>query len=450
MMKLKKGLDIPITGKPKPNIEPGREVKHVALLGPDYVGMKPTMEVKPGDKVKKGQTVFTDKKHEGVVFTAPAAGEVIAVHRGDKRAFLSVVIKVDANEEEIDFGALNAESAEEGQLRDLLVKSGMWTALRTRPYSHTPEVSAKTEAIFVSTYDTSPLAADPALIIAKHTEEFSAGIAALTKLSSGKVYLNTGKNQIIPGIDHSGVHHETWDGPHPAGLVGTHIHYQYPVSDSKAVWHLGYQDVIAIGHICKTGKLWTDRYVSLAGPAASKPRIIKTRQGASLSELATGEIRPEVESRSESRIVSGSPIYGHQAIGAVAFLGRFSNQVTILEEGKNRDFLGWLGPGFKQFSVKGVFASKLINDPDIPMTTTTNGSDRAMVPIGMYEEVMPLDILPTFLLRSIVVLDTERAQELGCLELDEEDLALCTFVDPGKVDYGIALRENLDKIYKEG
>ncbi len=406
------------------------------------------MEVQEGDKVKLGQLLFTDKKIDGVRFTAPAGGEVVAINRGEKRRLLSVVIKVDENEEAITFASHDRGAL--GQLDrqtvvDQLVESGLWTALRTRPFSRTPAIDSVPADIFVTAVDTHPLSADPAFIINENAQAFEDGLKVLTRLTEGNVFLCTGANASIPGGDVSGVKTESFAGPHPAGLVGTHIHYLSPVALHKKVWHIGYQDVIAFGKLFVEGKLDISRIVAVGGPRAEKPRILRTRVGASTQELLAGEvIKPD-----DTRVISGSVFSGAAAEGKLTYLGRFHNQISLLEEGNKRTFMGWLSLGANRHSVMGIYLSKFKGLSNYAPTTSTNGSERAMVPVGNYERVMPLDIMPTQLLRSLIVGDIEVAMQLGCLELDEEDLALCTYVCPGKYEYGPILRDNLTMIEKE-
>jgi Na+-transporting NADH:ubiquinone oxidoreductase subunit A len=448
MIEVNKGLDLPITGAPEQRIEDAQPARHVAILGTDYVGMKPTMEVQEGDKVKLGQLLFTDKKIEGVRFTAPAAGEVVAINRGEKRRLLSVVIKVDESEEAVSF-TTHDRSALEGLERqtvvDQLVESGLWTALRTRPFSRTPAIDSKPADIFVTAIDTHPLSPNPALIINDNVQAFEDGLKVLARLTEGKVYLCSGPDNSIPGSNISGVQAQTFSGPHPAGLVGTHIHYLSPVALHKKVWHIGYQDVITVGKLFTEGKLDVNRVVAVGGPRAQNPRLLRTRIGASTEELLQGEIiEPD-----DTRVISGSVFSGAAAEGSLTYLGRFHNQVSLLEEGNKRTFMGWLSPGANRHSVLGIYMSKFTGLNDYAPTTSTNGSERAMVPVGAYEKVMPLDIMPTQLLRTLIVGDIEVGMQLGCLELDEEDLALCTYVCPGKYEYGPILRDNLTLIEKE-
>jgi Na+-transporting NADH:ubiquinone oxidoreductase subunit A len=444
MITIKKGLDLPITGEAEQRIHGSVAVKSVAVLGVDYIGMKPTMAVAVGDRVKLGQLLFTDKKTAGVRYTAPAVGTVSAIHRGEKRALLSVVIDIDGDEAE-DFPSYEAgqlASLSEQDVRDNLVNSGMWTAFRTRPYSKVPVSDSKPNSIFVTAMDSNPLAAEPSLIIAEQSEAFEQGLQLLSKLSAGKVYLCKSPGVAVPA---GCAEVAEFEGPHPAGLAGTHIHFLDPVSAEKTVWTIGYQDVIAIGKLFSSGRLYTERVISLAGPSVEKPRLIRTRLGASTDELTVGQLMPGTH-----RVISGSVFGGRTAKSGVAFLGRYHAQLSVLPEEEGREFMHYLRLGPNKFSVMNLFVSKLNKKLKLPFTTTTGGSARSMVAIGNYERVMRLDILPTQLLRSLIVGDTEVAQQLGCLELDEEDLALCSFVCIGKYEYGPILRDNLTQIEKEG
>lgn len=449
VIQIKRGLDLPIAGAPRQKIVNGASVTRVALVGDDYVGMKPTMLVREGDEVKLGQAVFTDKKTAGVTFTAPGSGRVVAVNRGAKRKFESLVIELegDAREEFPSYADLQGITDE--QLRENLVRSGLWTSFRGRPYGKVPSPQSTPHSIFVTAIDTQPLAANPEVIIDEHQEQFVNGLIVLTRFGV-PVHLCVGADADIPGSGVEGVNVHEFSGPHPAGLVGTHIHFIDPVSAKKTVWHLNYQDVIAIGQLFSTGQLMTERTISIAGPLVAEPKLYRTRLGASLDELLVDLIdEPEIE----RRVVSGSVFNGRKSASPVDFLGRFHMQVTVLKEGNHREFLGWQRPGLEKFSVTGAFVGSWLGryfGKKFDLDTNMNGSKRAMVPIGTYEKVMPLDILPTHLLRALICEDTEDAQKLGCLELDEEDLSLCTYCCPGKYEYGSILRKNLTKIEKEG
>ena len=445
MIKLKRGLEIPVSGQPRQTVSDAPPARSVALVGFDYVGMKPTMAVQVGDRVKRGQLLFTDKKTEGVRYTAPASGTVAAVNRGARRVLQSVVVDVDGDEAETFATAADPRSLDAATLRDTLLASGQWTALRTRPFGKVPAPDSEPAAIFVTAIDTHPLAADPAVIIAEQPDAFALGQDILARLTDGALHVCTAAEADLPQGGADNIQVTPFDGPHPAGLAGTHIHFLDPVGAGKTVWTIGYQDVIAIGHLFTDGRLHTERVVSLAGPQVVEPRLLRTRLGADLAALCAGQVK-----EGNNRIVSGSLLGGRGVQTGTAYLGRYHSQVSVLLEGTHRELLGWLSPGLNKHSNLPIYLSKLLPRRLLPMTTSTNGSERAMVPVGSYERVMPQDMLPTQLLRALIVGDTEMAQSLGCLELEEEDLALCSYVCPGKYEYGPILRDNLTRIEKEG
>ncbi|QUS55511.1 Na(+)-translocating NADH-quinone reductase subunit A [Pseudovibrio brasiliensis] len=450
-MKITKGLDLPITGAPNQEIHKGQAVRRVAVNGGDYNGLKPRMLVAEGDRVVKGQPLFIDKRSPEINYVAPGAGVVEAVNRGARRVLETIVIKLDGgNEEQIAFSKFEAgalATLDANVVREQLAKSGLWTSFRTRPYSKVPVFETQPRSIFVTAMDTNPLAADAGVIINANAGAFEAGLQVVSKLTDGRTFVCHSPKDKLPGADVADVQMESFEGKHPAGNAGTHIHFLDPVNENKTVWTIGYQDVMAIGNLFLTGELDVSRVVSVAGPLATKPRLVTTRVGADLTELLAGETLPGVP----ARVVSGSILSGTIAEDQFAFLGRYHTQVTLMEEDRKQDVVGWVRPFMTKWSnlnvhPSGFFRSKL----KFPFGTNKNGSIRAIVPLGTYEKVMPLDVLPTQLLRALMVLDTDMAQKLGALELDEEDLALCTFICHSKNEYGAALRANLDKIEKEG
>ena len=445
MVKIKRGMDIPIQGAPQQVIENAPVVRAVALVGFDYVGMKPTMAVREGERVKLGQLLFTDKKTAGVRYTAPASGVVSVINRGARRVLQSVVIDVEGDDAEA-FQTCSADAIPDADaIREQLLHSGQWTALRTRPYSKVPAPESEAAAIFVTAIDTHPLAADPAVIIAEQAEAFSLGQDLLARLTAGKLYVCTAAGAQLPQGVAANIEVTQFDGPHPAGLAGTHVHFLEGASTGKVVWTIGYQDVIAIGRLFLDGRLYTERVIALGGPQVENPRLLRTRLGVDLEALCAGQLK-----NGDNRIISGSVLGGRAVHGATAYLGRYHNQVSVLLEGRHRELFGWLSPGLKKHSSLGIYVTSFFGTRPLAMTTNTNGSERAMVPMGSFERVMPLDILSTHLLRALIVGDTETAQALGCLELEEEDLALCSYVCSGKYEYGPILRDNLTRIEKEG
>jgi len=443
--KIKKGLDLPITGTPDQVISEGKQVSSVAVIGSDYIDMKPTMLVQEGDRVKLGQILFTDKKTEGVNYTSPGCGVVKSIDRGAKRVLRTVVIELDGDEQ-VEFAKYSSDTLASLDAADVvknLTESGLWTAFKTRPFSKIPNPTTRPVDIHVSVMDTNPLAADPSVIVSADADAFKNGLTVISRLTSGKVYVSkaVGADFAVPDV----VELNEFSGPHPAGLSGTHMHFISPVSANKVAWTMGYQDVIAVGKLFTTGCLSVERVISLAGPMVKKPRLIKTRLGADTVELVENEL-----SDGKVRVVSGSVLSGRKVNSWSNYLGRYHVQLSILKEGRERELLGWLNPAGEKFSFTNALLTSFNRKRKMAMDTSAHGSPRAMVPIGVYEGVMPLDILPTQLLRALVVMDVDSAELLGALELDEEDLALCSFVDSGKHDFGMALRANLAHIEKEG
>lgn len=451
IIRIKKGLDLPISGKPEQRIDVAKPVSHVGVFGVDHVDLKPAMLVTEGDKVKLGQALFEHKKLPGVRITAPGGGTVRAIHRGAQRLLQSIVIRLDDTEAEETFAAYPANQLAgltDTQVVDNLLASGLWVALRTRPYSKIADPATRPAAIFVTAMDTNPLAADPVPIITAEAESFGHGLTVLSRLGTMPLWVCKSPTAELPlpqGIDH--IRQASFDGPHPAGLPGTHIHFLEPVDVNKVVWHLNYQEVIAIGKLFTSGRLSTRRIISLGGPHVKQPRLLQTRLGANIEELIEGEVQDD-----ESRIISGSILSGRHAFGWSSYLGRHHLQVCAIREGVERTFMGWFAPGRRTFSQSNVMLSSLFRyrREEFELTTGLNGGLRAMVPFGNFEDIMPLDILPTQLLRYLMVGDTDMAQQLGCMELDEEDLALCSFVCIGKNDYGPVLRNVLSQIEREG
>jgi Na+-transporting NADH:ubiquinone oxidoreductase subunit A len=446
-IKLGKGLDLPISGTPEQVI---RETKHpgqVALLGKDYIGVKPHFTVAAGDYVKLGDLLFVDKKMPSIRYTSPGAGRVVSINRGEKRMLLSIVIQLQGNDEVTfqSYGESQLNSIDSKSVTSLLLVSGLWTAIRTRPFSKVADPDNPPHSIFINAMDTNPLAPSIAHIIERNEHNFINGLTVLSKLTDRKIFLCKAQGNNIPHPDIESMSVAEFSGPHPAGNAGTHIHYLDPVSRNRHVWYINAQEVIAIGLLFTTGRLHVERVISLAGPSVKNPRLLKTRIGGSLNDIIKEELKD-----GENRTISGSVLSGHTARGTTSFLGRYHQQVSVIPERRKREFLGWLSPGLNLYSVKNIVLSRLFPGRHLSFTTSTHGNRRAMVPVGAYEKVMPLDIIPTYLLRALEAGDIEEAEKLGCLDLDEEDLALCTFVCQSKIDHGAELRRNLTLIEKEG
>jgi Na+-transporting NADH:ubiquinone oxidoreductase subunit A len=419
-IEIKRGLDLPITGQPKQEIDEARQPGTVAVVGTDYVGMKPRFAVSIGDSVKLGDLIFTDKKRPSIRYTSPGAGKVIEINRGEKRMLLSVVIALEGNDE-ITFNSYSEPelpSLDRRKVIELLLESGLWTSLRSRPFSKVADPEATPHALFITAMDSNPLAPSVAKIIEGKEKHFTNGLTILSRLTDGKLYLCKAPGEPVP----------------------------QPQLESLSIAEFSNaQDVVAVGMLFTSGRLNVERVISLAGPSVRNPRLIKTRIGSSVEDITKGELK-----EGEHRIISGSVFSGHKANEATGFLGRYHQQISVISEGRKREFLGWLSPGADLYSVKNIMLSRLFPNRKFDFNTSTHGDHRAIVPVGAYEKVMPLDIMPTYLLRALAVDDVEEAEKLGCMELDEEDLALCTFVCQSKIDHGSELRRNLILIEKEG
>ncbi len=443
--KLKKGLDLPVLGAPVQEIEETKETKTVAVLAADYVGLKPRLLVQEGDAVAIGSPLFFHKDTPDVMVVSPASGRIKAINRGARRVLISVEIEVDDTDAApVDFSSVGDLATAEG-LAERLCASGLWTSFRTRPYSKVPDPATRPAAIFVNAMDTEPLSPDPSVVLADSADDFAKGLEAVASLSEGRTYLCHETGAGIPGGDVAGIELAGFSGPHPAGLSGTHIHFLEAPGTAKTVWTIGYQDVVAIGRLLRSGFHDPRRVIALSGPRCAKPRLIRTVTGASMEELS----RNEIVGDEPVRLISGSILSGRLGEGPSAYLGRYARQVTLIEEDHKQIPMGWIRPMASKFAFQPVLGSAF-SKKLYALTSNLNGGRRAMVPLGTFEELMPQDFLPTQLLRALLVMDTDQAQALGALELDEEDLGLVGFACPAKYEYGMALRDCLTKIEKEG
>ena len=437
MIKISKGLDLPISGKPDTSITDEPKISSVSLLANDFVGMKPTMLVKENDEVKVGEKLFEDKKNPGIFFTAPAGGLIKSINRGDKRKFLSIEIEISQNEEFINFDM----GSNQDEIKNALINSGLWNVFRTRPFNRTPNISSSPEALFINCCDTNPLSVDPYEIINIEKDSFDQGLETIKQLFDCDIHLTYQNNNFDNTL--SGINYHQFTGPHPAGLVGTHISKIHPVNLNSKVWTANFQDIISIGYLKINKKIKTTKIISLGGPAVFEPSLIKVRHGSNLDEITAGKIDDN------SRVISGSVLHGHESEGVMKYLGYYDSQVSVIPDEVNEIFLNWLMPGSSLHSKLNVFISSFIKPKKYIFNTSIGGGNRAIVPISSYEEVVPMDILVTQLLKSLVVSDIEMAIDLGMLELVPEDLSLCSYVCPSKYDYSSILMDNLNKLYLE-
>ena len=432
MIKLSKGLDLPITGSPELNYLETNKVSRFGIKGFDFIGLKPTMLVNTGDKVRAGQKLFENKANPGQFITAPISGEVSEINRGDKRKFLSLVIEKNPEIEGIEFHQTG---------RELIVESGLINSFRTRPFNRAPHIQSTPDKIFVNACNTNPLGIDPISFIAQDQDSFDLGLKTLVNTYNVQVFCAYSANEFKTTL--SDISYQQFTGPHPAGLSSTHIHFISPVSLEKTHWTISYQDVITLGRLVNSKQLNTERMIAVGGEGFNERGIIKTNLGADLNQLTAGNLKDNC------RLISGSVLYGLTATDPNQYLGYFDTQISSIPDEANDIFMNWAMPGSRLHSTMNAFLSSFIKPKSFIFNTSLNGGHRAIVPLPAYEEVMPLNILSVQLLKALATYDIELAIKLGALELAPEDMGLLSYVCPSKYDYQSLLQENLDIIYKE-
>jgi len=437
VFKIKKGLNLPISGVPSSEVDLSTAINSIAVLGSDYVGLKPTMMVEEGETVSSGQKLFENKKNPGTFITAPSSGVVKSINRGEKRRFLSVIIETDDSIESKAFYHDDYDNS-----IDFLADSGALSYFRTRPYNRMPGLNSTPSAIFINACDSSPLSVDPFEMVKLDQDLFNSGLKFINTISpTTKTFCTFHNPNFDQSVEH--INYAQFSGPHPSGLVGTHIHFLHPVGQNRNVWTISWQDVVSLGHLLEHKTLRTNKLVSLGGPNVLEPKIFKISYGANLSELTAGKIKDA------SRVISGSVLNGHKADNVMNYLGAYDNQVSVLPDEANDILFNWAMPGSKLHSQLPAFLSSWIKPKEFKFNVSMNGGNRAIVPISSYQEIMPLNILTTQLLKSLVTFDIELGEKLGALELAPEDLALASYVCPSKYDYQSILDLNLEKMYEE-
>ncbi len=437
MIKTKKGLNLPISGNPSTEVDSSTAINSIAVLGSNYVGLKPTMMVDEGDAVFSGQKLFENKRNPGTFVTAPSSGIVKSINRGDRRRFLSLIIETDITLDAIKFDIDHYSNS-----IDFLIDTGALSYFRSRPYNRIPELNTLPSAIFINACDTNPLSIDPHELIKLDQDLFNKGLHFIKSINSDiKTFCSYQNSNFDKSI--KDVRYSQFIGPHPAGLVGTHIHFLHPVGQNRSVWTISWQEVISLGYLLENKTLRSEKFISIGGPNANDPKILKIKYGSNLLELTAGKILEN------SRIISGSVLNGHTGEGVMNYLGAFDNQVSVLPDESNDILFNWVMPGLKLHSKLPVFLSSWIKPKEFKFNVSMNGGNRAIVPVASYQEIMPLNILTTQLLKSLVTFDIELGEKLGVLELAPEDLALASYVCPSKYDYQSILDTNLEKMYEE-
>lgn len=442
--KIKKGLDIKLIGEAVKTIV-DLKAKRFAIKPPDFIGCFPKMLASEGDLVKIGTPIFFDKYRDNIVFTSPVSGKLIEIRRGAKRKMLEVILESDGKNEAINFGAANTADLGREAIIDKLLKSGVWPMIRQRPYSTVANPSDEPKAIFVSAFDTAPLAPDYDLIVHGQGEAFQAGLDVLAKLTSGKVHLNIDAKNTTSKVflNAKNVQINGFSGPHPAGNVSVHVSRISPINKGEIIWYAGPQEVISIGKLFLEGKVDTTRVIAFAGSEANKPQYYKTFIGARITNMVSGNVKV-----GDCRFISGNVLTGEklEKDGYVRF---YDSLVTVIPEGNYSEFFGWLLPGLKKFSFSGTFLSKLTPNRKYRLDTNLHGGERAFVMTGKFEKVFPFDIYPMQLIKAIIVEDIDQMENMGIYEIDDEDFALCEVIDTSKTDIQYIVRKGLDLMRQE-
>ena len=455
-IKIRKGLDLPIGGAAEKRLTDARSITTYAMKPTDFVGLTPRLLVEEGDMVAVGDALFCDKSDERIRFTSPVSGHVKAIVRGEKRKLLEVVVEADSKSLPTPMDA--------SAIKETMLKCGLWTQLRQRPFGTVANPDDKPKAIFVSAFSSAPLAPDYDFIMQGREEVLKKGLEALTQLTDGKVHICFRPNQRLAkhlSTLHSPLSIHYIKGPHPAGNIGTQIAHIDPINKGEIIWTMNLQDVAVLGELVATGIYKPERVVAVAGPNIKNPHYYRVRLGACLAEITKSQLLnneyPKMdasETMKENRVISGDILCGTQ-IAADGFLSAYDDLVSILPEGNYYDFMGWLMPGFRKFSFSRTFLSGLLSTFHFSLSnyqfdTNTHGDERPLVFTGNFERVFPFDIYPTQLIKACIIGDIELMENLGIYEVEPEDFALCEFIDTSKTDIQAIIREALEKLRKEG
>ena len=443
VIKLRKGLNIKLQGRAEEKLETLPTPSTVAIKPTDFPGLIPKLSVKAGSEVKTGDALFYDKYYPDVVLTAPMGGIVKSVNRGERRRILEIVIEPGADKGAVDFGSADPASLNSDEVKNKLLKSGLWPFLRRRPYGITASPADKPKAIFISTFDTSPLAPNYNFILEGQLKSFQTGVNALAKLTEGKVHLGVNKGSIFNSVKH--VEINEFEGPHPAGNVGVQIHHVAPIAKGEVVWTINVQDVLFIGRLFETGKVDFTKTIAMSGSEIKKPQYYKTIIGAPVSELTDGKI---TDTDYKQRIISGNVLTGEK-VKRENYLGFFDSQITVIPEGDEYEFLGWASLGVKKFSASKTFMSSLLPNKQYKMNANLHGGERAFVLTDQYDKVVPMDVLPVILLKAILANDIDKMEQLGIYEIVEEDFALCEYICTSKIKVQDIVRSGIDTMIKE-
>ena len=444
VVKIKKGLDIPMLGEAE-RIMKDLSSNHYAVKPTDFIGVFPKVLIKEGDEVEAGTPLFFNKYSENILFTSPVSGKVTEIRRGDKRVLEEIRIEADGKNKQVSFGSADPQNLTRQEIVDKLIKSGVWPCIRQRPFSIIADPDTTPKAIHIPAFDTTPLAPDYDFIVHGKGELFQTGLDALVKLTSGKVHLNVHAKLTTSKVflNSKQVQINTFEGPHPAGNVSVHIANIDPINKGDIVWYLYPQDVLTIGRLFQQGVYDASITIPLTGSEVEKPVYFKTYRGVSARSITHENLK-----EGPVRIISGNVLTGDKILPN-GYLGFYHNQLTVIPEGNYYEFVGWATPGFGKYSFSRTFFSWLSNSKKYRLDTNLHGGDRAFVMTGIYEQVMPLNILPMQLVKACMINDIDLMEGLGIYEVDEEDFALCEFIDTSKTEMQSIIREGLNVMKKE-
>ena len=442
--KIRKGFDIRLIGEAEKTIKEFKTNRY-ALKPTDFIGIFPKLLIKEGDEVKAGSPVFFDKYRDNIVFTSPVSGKISEIRRGAKRVLLEIIINADPDISYIDFEKANPNDLTRELIIKKMLKSGVWPLIRQRPYSVIADPADNPKAIFISAFDTSPLAPDYDMIVHRQGDIFQTGLDAIAKLTSGKVHLNLKADNPSSRVfsKSKNVQINEFTGPHPAGNVSIQINHIDPINKGDIVWYLYPQDVLTIGRLFIEGKFDASRMIALTGSEVLKPRYYKTHIGASIEGMIEDNVTDI-----KKRFISGNVLTGSK-IESTGFVGFYDSQVTIIPEGDHYEFLGWGLPNCNKFSFYRSFCSWMTPNKKFRIDTNINGGIRAFVMTGQFEKVFPMDIYPMQLIKAILIEDIDLMENLGIYEVDEEDFALCEFISTSKIEIQSIIRKGLDLMRKE-
>ncbi len=448
VIKIKKGLNIPLHGAAEKILNTAPRSARYSLCPTDFHGLTPKMLVKEGDQVKAGTPLFFDKYNEKIIFTSPVSGTFTDLVRGDKRRILKITIDAEPVDEYVDFGAADPLSLSREEVLHKILKSGLWPSVRQRPFSVIANPDQTPKAIFISTFDSAPLAADFDFIVNGQENDFQKGLNALSRLTAGKVHLSLHANSSFSKAftEAKGVEIHKFTGPHPAGNIGIQIHHIDPVNKGDVVWYVGLQHVIMLGRLFEKGILDASCIIALAGSEVLNPRYYRVISGARISDIIQKNIKVETDTR--VRLISGDPLTGTR-VSENDCLRFYDNQVTVIPEGDKPEIFGWISPNLDKFSVSRSFPAFLMPWKKFRHNTNVRSGERPFVVTGLYEKVLPMDIMPMQLLKAIMINDIDLMEKLGIYEVAPEDFALCEYVCPSKIDIQDTIREGLDVIMKE-